>query len=82
MWMGSVAGTQGLAGRQRHAMHSVWALTERSKHGIRTAKEGLGGQVGVVGLRQLLGHVEELQATQGVALHSSDGWVVTAQVLY
>ncbi len=35
----------------------------------RTAEEGLGGEVGVVGLRVLLGHVHELQAAQGEALH-------------
>ena len=36
--------------------------------GALTTEEGLGGEVGVVGLSQGLGDVQELQAAQGVAL--------------
>jgi hypothetical protein len=38
-----------------------------------TSEEGLGGEVGVVGLSQGLGDVQEFQATQGVALQQEKG---------
>lgn len=42
------------------------SATPRTK--FPTSEEGLGGEVGVVALGVLLGHVQELEATQGVAL--------------
>lgn len=50
--------------------YQAGALEDRQPPSIaRTGEERLGGQVRIVGLSQLLGHVHKLHSHQGVALH-------------
>lgn len=73
-WVGGqgVGGADDLAGLLHHSLALQGDGDDRARGDVldQGGEEGLGGEVSVVTLSQVLGNVQELEATQDVALES------------